>query len=150
MVTIRPKIEPAFYNRIREAVPIVSVDIMAVYSGDVLLVKRKNIPAKGLWWFPGGGIRKWESPQMTVKRELSEETGLAVSQMKFVMVMDSPFPRDNLHCVALVFTADVSTDRVILDEESSNYKWLNLEDSKGRLELHPYVQKEVAVFYRRH
>ena len=139
-----PKVEREFYDKIREVVPIACVDIIAVYGGKALLVKRKNIPAKGLWWVPGGGIRKWETPQMTVIRELKEETGLDASRIGFVTVMDSQFPEDNLHCVSLVFEARVSSAGVVLDDESSDYRWLELKDTGGRLELHHYLQRELA------
>lgn len=139
------KVEQKFYDRIREVLPIVSVDIMAIYKGNVLLVKRKNIPAKGLWWFPGGGIRKWESPIWTVKRELREETGLDMVRAKFLTIMDSPFREDNLHYLALVFKASVSTDDVVLDDESSDFKWLSLRDYNAKLELHPYLQQELGM-----
>ncbi len=140
------KVEQEFYNKIREVIPIVSVDIIAIYKGKVLLVKRKNIPAKGLWWFPGGGIRKWESPENTVRRELKEETGLDIVSTKFLTVMDCPFQEDNLHCIALVFKAMISSDRVVLDDESSDYRWLDLGDYQGRFELHPYLKKELGIF----
>lgn len=141
-IKIGKKVKKELYDKIREVIPIVSVDIIATYKTSVLLVKRKNIPAKGLWWFPGGGIRKWESPLTAVVRELKEETGLDVVQAKFVTVMDSPFQEDNIHCIAIVYKVIVSSDKVVLDDESSEYKWLDLVDD-SRLELHPYLQQEL-------
>ena len=46
--------------------------------GRLLLVKRANPPAKGLWSLPGGRQETGESPEEGVVREVAEETGLSV------------------------------------------------------------------------
>ena len=48
----------------------------------LLLIKRKNFPFKGEWAFPGGLIEEDESPEEASKRELFEETGLDLGNMK--------------------------------------------------------------------
>ncbi|MBU2458733.1 MAG: NUDIX domain-containing protein, partial [Planctomycetes bacterium] len=49
------------YRRILNNVPILCVDLLIVYNGKCLLLKRDNEPAKGEFWFAGGRIRKFES-----------------------------------------------------------------------------------------
>ena len=43
---------------------------------EVLLIKRKNEPFKGMWALPGGFVDINETLEMSVQRELLEETGL--------------------------------------------------------------------------
>jgi nicotinate-nucleotide adenylyltransferase len=50
----------------------------------LLLVKRKNVPFKDQWAFPGGFIEVGESSEEAAKRELFEETGLALGKSKGV------------------------------------------------------------------
>ena len=45
-------------------------------AGRLLLVRRANPPAQGLWSIPGGRVEIGESDEQAVVRELHEETGL--------------------------------------------------------------------------
>jgi 8-oxo-dGTP diphosphatase len=59
----------------------VTVDI-AIFqtNGEVLLIKRKNDPFKDHWALPGGFVDLDEDPIVAARRELREETGLAINQ----------------------------------------------------------------------
>lgn len=46
--------------------------------GRLLLVKRANPPAQGLWSLPGGRLEAGETAHQGVVREVREETGLEV------------------------------------------------------------------------
>ena len=50
---------------------------MAVYVGDALLLVRPSYRAG--WHFPGGGVRRGETPEEAARRELAEEIGLTAS-----------------------------------------------------------------------
>ena len=59
-------IEEELYQKIREVIPTVCVDLIVTnVDGFYLLGKRTERPAKGLWWFPGGRIFKWEEWRAT-------------------------------------------------------------------------------------
>ena len=47
----------------------------------VLMVKRARAPFAGLWSFPGGRTEPGETAEETARRELLEETGLAVGAL---------------------------------------------------------------------
>jgi 8-oxo-dGTP diphosphatase len=47
-------------------------------SARILLIKRANPPAQGLWSLPGGRVEPGESAEAAVVREVREETGLHV------------------------------------------------------------------------
>jgi len=53
--------------------PIVSVEALIVMDETLLFLRRNNQPAKGEWWFPGGRIRKGESLEEALRREVKEE-----------------------------------------------------------------------------
>ncbi|MBA2445523.1 MAG: NUDIX domain-containing protein [Nocardioidaceae bacterium] len=48
-------------------------------SGRIVVVRRGHAPAAGLWSIPGGRVEGGESLTDAVRREVLEETGLAVS-----------------------------------------------------------------------
>jgi ADP-ribose pyrophosphatase YjhB (NUDIX family) len=45
--------------------------------GSILLIRRANPPAQGLWSLPGGRVEPGEDTRDAVLRELLEETGVA-------------------------------------------------------------------------
>ena len=61
--------------------PVLAVDavVFGFDYGDlkILLIKRGLEPFIGQWALPGGFVRKCESPDRAVRRELAEETGIA-------------------------------------------------------------------------
>ena len=63
--------------------PMVTVDIVVVTraeSPQVLLVRRKNEPYAGSWALPGGYLEIDETLDAAARRELMEETGVAVAK----------------------------------------------------------------------
>ena len=55
-----------------------TVDAVVVQSGHVLLVKRGDMPGKGLWALPGGFLEQTETMLDGAIRELKEETKIKV------------------------------------------------------------------------
>lgn len=70
------------YKEAWEAAPFpptfVTVDAVVVQSGHVLLVKRRDMPGKGLWALPGGFLDQGETMLNGAIRELKEETKIKV------------------------------------------------------------------------
>lgn len=55
-----------------------TVDAVVVQSGHILLVKRGDMPGKGLWALPGGFLNQDETMETGAIRELKEETKIKV------------------------------------------------------------------------
>lgn len=66
----------------RQAYPIndVTADAVVLCSGHILLIRRKNVPGKGLLALPGGFVQTNETVQDGAVRELIEETRLHVPE----------------------------------------------------------------------
>lgn len=58
--------------------PLVGVGGVVLHKKSVLLVRRARAPLKGEWSLPGGLVEVGESLSAAVRREIREETGLAV------------------------------------------------------------------------
>ena len=70
------------YEYPRPAVTADCVVITKEKEPKVLLIQRGNEPFKGCWAFPGGFMNMDETTEQCAVRELEEETGLKVTEIK--------------------------------------------------------------------
>jgi ADP-ribose pyrophosphatase YjhB (NUDIX family) len=69
--------------------PIVGIGIVVLTPDSVLLVRRGRPPAMGTWSLPGGAQELGETAEQAARRELFEETGLAVGDLTLAANVDS-------------------------------------------------------------
>jgi mutator protein MutT len=108
-----------------------------VKDGKLLFLRRKNSLAKGQWWFPGGKIRRGESIEEALFREVKEETGLTVTKYRFVNVYSRIFPER--HNIAIVYLCEYNEGEVKLNDEHSEFKFFE-EIPK---DIHLYLLKAI-------
>lgn len=114
--------------------PVVTVGA-AVFdpAGRVLMVRTHKWSNR--WGIPGGKVRFGESCEAALVRELTEETALEVEDVRFVLVQDcirsQEFYRDE-HFVLLNYACLTRTpDRVRLNEEAQEFRWVGLDEALG-------------------
>jgi colanic acid biosynthesis protein WcaH len=142
---IKPPIPELLYDEILRSMPIACVDIAIVCNGRILLVLRKEPPAKGQWWFPGGRVFKGETMKQTAQRKSAEEVGLICHVGPILHTGETIFPDGPraiaVHtinsCFLLYPVGGFSNLEVRLDENHLEYKWVG-SIPEG---LHPYVVK---------
>lgn len=139
-------IEKKLYKKIQEVLPICCVDLVIRNNkGEFLLLKRKNKPAKGEWWFVGGRIEKGETVEKAALRKAKEEAGLAVALKGILGVGDTIFQRGffgkSAHTINITFLALAKTKKVKIDDQSNCYKWFKKIDKK----FNPYVKKFLSA-----
>lgn len=139
-------IRESLYAKIISVMPIPSVEAIVLNEKDELLVlKRKNCPAKDEWWFPGGRMRRGETFEETLNREVREETGLDVKIIRFLGAYNRIFPER--HDVSIVFLCRCNSENVVLNNEHSEYRFLKTSESLTN--LHPELKKVVKDAFRR-
>jgi phosphoglycolate phosphatase-like HAD superfamily hydrolase/ADP-ribose pyrophosphatase YjhB (NUDIX family) len=100
-------------------------------AGRVLMIRTQKW--SGLWGIPGGKI-KWGEPSLdALRRELKEETGLDVTDIRFVMVQDcihsKEFYRD-AHFLLLNYTCRVNGPAdVTLNDEAQEFRWATRDEA---------------------
>lgn len=67
-----------------------SNDAIIVKNNKILLIKRANDPYKDLWALPGGMVDFDETVEESVIREVSEETGLVVTDLNLSGIYSNP------------------------------------------------------------
>lgn len=142
------KIDKKTYKKILELMPIVCVDLVIVNNGRILLLKRKNEPAKGEWFVPGGRIFKNETLISAVKRKAIEETGLNIRIIKPLIFEETFFNKPSItgvktgaHAISLSYLVESESDNVKLDEQSEDYIWIDHTIES----LHPLVRKLIQL-----
>ena len=89
-----------------------------------------------LWGIPGGKIKWGERSENALHRELKEETGLDITDVRFVLVQDcihsKEFYRD-AHFLLLNYTcrAAGSAPPVTLNDEAQAFRWVTLTLAAG-------------------
>ena len=72
--------------------PIVGIGVAVLRPGAALLVRRGTPPNVGAWSLPGGAQELGETTEAAARRDLHEETGLAVGALHLAAVVDSIIP----------------------------------------------------------
>ncbi|MEZ7171039.1 NUDIX hydrolase [Sporosarcina sp. OR05] len=131
-----------YYKYLRQYVghqPIIlpgSVVIMINEKKEVLLQKRRD----GYWGLPGGLMDLGESFEEVAKREVFEETGLVVGNLKLLSVNSGAdcylkvANGDELYsATAIFYTEDIRGDLVINYEESEGMEYFPLNQLPEQL-----------------
>jgi 8-oxo-dGTP diphosphatase len=111
--------------------PKVGVGIIVVRKNKVLLEKRKNSHGDGTWSFPGGHLEFNERIESCAKREILEETGLIIKDIKMEMFTNDIFKKENKHYVTL-FVSSISEmgDPQVMEPDKCEklewFEWNNL------------------------
>ncbi|MGZ4862995.1 MAG: NUDIX domain-containing protein [Halobacteriota archaeon] len=85
--------------------PALTVDAVIVKDGEIVLIKRKGEPFRGQYALPGGFVEYGETVEAALRREVLEETGLAVEVRSLVGVYSDPRRDPRGHVVSVAFAA---------------------------------------------
>ena len=132
--------------------PICTVDVVLFDrdSTHVLLFLRKNQPAQGEWYTPGGRLLKNESLTDCALRQMQLEAGLSLDSHRlfFGTVVneifdDSESNQDNTyHTVAICWGCLLAGDEhITLDAQHDRCEWKAVDDHT----LHPFVRRRIAA-----
>jgi len=131
------------FHQILEHVPIACVDVAIVARGAVLLVKRRDLPAKGEWWVPGGRVLKGERMKEAALRKAHDEVGIECHLGPIVHTAETIFPDGPngiaVHSINSCFLLYPSHPKFspVLDDHHEEYRWV--DHIPGG--LHSYVEQ---------
>ncbi len=109
--------------------PLVGIGVMIVKDGKMLLGKRKGKHVPGVYAWPGGHLEYMESFEEGAKREVMEETGLEIENIRFISVFNikSFAPK---HYVNLTLLADWKSGeaKVTEPDKCESWDWYEFEN----------------------
>ncbi len=95
----------------------------------VLLIQRGNPPFRGSWALPGGFVEQGEQVVEAAPRELAEETGLQVGELRLLGVYDTPGRDPRGWTASVVYLARVPSEaRVVGADDASDARWFAVDD----------------------
>jgi 8-oxo-dGTP diphosphatase len=103
--------------------PFVGIAVMVIKGNRVLLGKRKNAHGSGTWAFPGGHLEFNESIEACAKREVLEETGIRIKNLRYGPYTNDIFTDEDKHYVTLFVTADYDSGSPLVKEPHKCEKW---------------------------
>jgi len=89
-------------------------------DGKVLLLEHILRPASG-WGIPGGFLNQGEQPEVAARRELREETGIELENLKMVRVRTL-----NRH-IEMLFRAESNDAARVLSREIKSLDWFEID-----------------------
>ena len=99
--------------------------MIVTHARKVLFGRRITASGSCQWQLPGGWIEIGESPQQAARREVVEETGLLLRDLRFIGTTSNVFSADK-HSISLYFEAEcVNADSLIVAERKkcSDWEW---------------------------
>jgi 8-oxo-dGTP diphosphatase len=124
---------PGLTNHLPEAAypihPRVAVGAVVIHDRRVLLVKRRQPPAKDTWAIPGGSVLLGETLQAAAQREIMEETGLKIRAgepvLTFELIERDPDGRVRFHYVIVDLIAQYLGGDITAGDDVSDARFVS-------------------------
>jgi len=147
-------LKPDDFIKAIELTQLVSVDLILTDENyNVLVGKRVNEPAKGVWFVPGSRLFKNETIGEGIKRVSREEVGVEITKedTTFMGVYDHIYNSNflnrtnnngkviNTHYVCMGFSSEIDPNLVNKDiflKQHSELRWMPIEEILNREDVH--------------
>ena len=110
--------------------PVPAVGALISHGGKLLMIRTSKWSDK--WGIPGGKIERGEEAEAAVRREVREETGLELRDVRLATVRDCVDPGEFhrlAHFLLLNYTAMASSDKVRLNDEAEEFRWVATQEA---------------------
>lgn len=112
--------------------PMLTVDVVVLAgtgtSRRVLLIQRGNQPFRDSWALPGGFVEQGEQVVEAAPRELAEETGMRVGELRLLGVYDTPGRDPRGWTVSVVYLARVPSEAAVAGgDDASDARWFAVD-----------------------
>jgi bifunctional NMN adenylyltransferase/nudix hydrolase len=114
-----------------------AADACVIMGGQVLLVRRGEMPGKGLWALPGGHVKMHETFLSAALRELGEETNIDVElnvlrmAVKGEKVCDDPWRSTRMRTVSIAYGIHlIGTELPFVQaaDDANEARWWNINE----------------------
>ncbi len=99
--------------------PFLTVDCVVFHGKAVVLIRRAHDPFKGWYALPGGFVEVGETVEDACRREIREETGLVVKDLRLIGVYSDPARDPRRHTVSVAFLAQADISSLKAGDDAS-------------------------------
>lgn len=126
----------------------VGVGVFVFKDGKFLLQKRQGSHGSGTWSLPGGHLEFGESFEDTARREVQEEAGIEITNIRFGAVTNDLFASENKHYVTIWMLSDWKSGDVqnMEPEKCTAQEWHTFDDLPSPL-FHTWKQLFASEFF---
>ncbi len=109
--------------------PGAGVGVFIFKEGKFLMILRQGAHGSGSWSVPGGWMEYGESFEETAIREVAEEVGLRIKNVRFGAVTNNIFPEDKVHSVTIWLLSDYAggAAKILEPNKIKKLLWCNFE-----------------------
>lgn len=110
--------------------PKVGVAVIIIRDNQVLMGKRLGAHGSHTWNFPGGHLEYGESIEVCGKREVLEETGLIVRNIKLGPYTNDIFDTEGKHYITLftLATNPIGEPQIMEPDKCTQWSWFSWDD----------------------
>jgi 8-oxo-dGTP diphosphatase len=115
--------------------PVLGVSVLVRDGGRVLLVQRARPPLQGYWSLPGGHVESGEMLKQAAAREVREETGIAVDELRQIDVAEIIGGDERSgtlhHFVLVVFAGRAAPGTPVAGDDAAKARWVEQSELDG-------------------
>lgn len=108
----------------------VGIAVFIFKDGKFLMQQRYGSHGAGTWSTPGGHLEYGESFEETARREVREETGLEITNIRFGALTNDNFKNEDKHHVTIWMLSDWKSgvERIMESDKCLKQEWHTFND----------------------
>ena len=140
------------FKNVIDKTTLFAFDFIVSYKKKILLLKRKNNPAKNYWFVPGGRVYKNEKMNIAIKRILKNEINIndrSFNCIKTGGLYEHFYKKDNVfeyrdldthYIVQTIIIELKNINNIKIDSQTSKFKFYTLNELKKSKNVHRFVK----------
>lgn len=115
--------------------------LIAAPSNRVLIVRTHKW--SGLWGVPGGKVDYGERLEPALRREMLEEVGLELFDVRFAFIaelIEDPHFHKPMHFISMEYVARTQVEYAVTNEEIAEHAWVTVSEALS-YPINQYTQK---------